>query len=204
MAITFSITLLIILATSIVSLVAFQSPKMIGEMVFYPARMQGGKELYRFLTHGLIHADFLHLFFNMLTLYFFGPVVEKYILNGPVFILLYISALVVSSLFDFFRHRQDYHYRSLGASGAVSAVVFAIIITDPWVTSICLFGVLCLPNIVFGILYIAYSQYMGKKGTDNIGHYAHLWGSLYGFVFTAIARPDLLSNFLDRLIHPNF
>ena len=173
-------------------------------MVFYPARMKNGKELYRFLTHGVLHADYMHLLFNMLTLYFFGPYVEEGILGKFAFIVLYITALVASSMFDFFKNKDNYYYRSLGASGAVSAVLFVTIIVNPWARNICLFGVLCLPNIIFGIAYIAYSSYMDKRGGDNVGHNAHLWGGIYGFVFAAIARPDLLKSFLEQLANPSF
>ena len=198
------VTYLIIGFTCLVSIPAFGNEKMINNMVFYPARMKNGKELYRFLTHGVLHADYMHLLFNMLTLYFFGPYVEEGILGKFAFIVLYITALVASSMFDFFKHKDNYYYRSLGASGAVSAVLFVTIIVNPWARNICLFGVLCLPNIIFGIAYIAYSSYMDKRGGDNVGHNAHLWGGIYGFVFAAIARPDLLKSFLEQLANPSF
>lgn len=198
------VTYLIIGFTCLVSIPAFGNEKMINNMVFYPARMKNGKELYRFLTHGVLHADYMHLIFNMLTLYFFGPYVEDGILGKLPFILLYVTALVASSMFDFFKHKDNYYYRSLGASGAVSAVLFVTIIVNPWARNICLFGVLCLPNIIFGIAYIAYSSYMDKRGGDNVGHNAHLWGGIYGFVFAAIARPDLLKSFIEQLANPSF
>jgi membrane associated rhomboid family serine protease len=198
------VTYLIIGFTCLVSIPAFGNEKMINNMVFYPARMKNGKELYRFLTHGVLHADYMHLIFNMLTLYFFGPYVEEGILGKFAFIILYVTALVASSMFDFFKHKDNYYYRSLGASGAVSAVLFVTIIVNPWARNICLFGVLCLPNIIFGIAYIAYSSYMDKRGGDNVGHNAHLWGGIYGFVFAAIARPDLLKSFIEQLAHPSF
>ena len=201
---TLSITLIIIIITSIISITAFNNQKILGELMFYPARMKGGREIYRLLTHGFVHADFFHLFINMLTLFFFGPVLESMIFTSTEYIILYLTAIPAASLFDYFKHKDNHYYRSLGASGAVSAVVFATIILDPWFKGICLFGILCLPNILFGALYIFYSAYMSKKGGDNIGHNAHLWGGVYGFVFTAIVRPDLFQNFFDRLMHPSF
>lgn len=197
------VTYLIIGFTCLVSIPAFGNEKMINNMVFYPARMKNGKELYRFLTHGVLHGDYLHLFANMLTLFFFGPKIESY-LGKPAFILLYVTALIASSVFDYFKHKDNYDYRSLGASGAVSAVLFVMIIVNPWASEICLYAFLCLPNIIFGIAYIAYSSYMDKRGGDNIGHNAHLWGGVYGFVFAAIARPDLLKGFIEQLTHPRF
>ena len=201
---TLSITLIIIIITSIISITAFNNQKILGELMFYPARMKGGREIYRLLTHGFVHADFFHLFINMLTLFFFGPVLESMIFTSTQYIILYLTAIPAASLFDYFKHKDNHYYRSLGASGAVSAVVFATIILDPWFKGICLFGILCLPNILFGALYIFYSAYMSKKGGDNVGHNAHLWGGVYGFVFTAIVRPDLFQNFFDRLMHPSF
>lgn len=201
---TLSITLIIIIITSIISITAFNNQKILGELMFYPARMKGGREPYRLLTHGFIHADFFHLFINTLTLFFFGPVLESMIFTSTQYIILYLTAIPAASLFDYFKHKDNHYYRSLGASGAVSAVVFATIILDPWFKGICLFGILCLPNILFGALYIFYSAYMSKKGGDNVGHNAHLWGGVYGFVFTAIVRPDLFQNFFDRLMHPSF
>ncbi|MBX9783976.1 MAG: rhomboid family intramembrane serine protease [Chitinophagaceae bacterium] len=197
------VTYLIIGFTCLVSIPAFTNEKMINNMVFYPVRMKDGKELYRFFTHGFIHADYMHLIFNMLTLYFFGPYIES-ILGKPLFLLLYITALVGASLFDYFKHRGNYYYRSLGASGAVSAVLFVTILNNPWAAEICLFGVLCLPNIIFGIAYIAYSTYMDKRGGDNVAHNAHLWGGLYGFAFAAVTRPDLFRDFLNMITHPSF
>lgn len=199
-----SITIIIIGFTCLISIPAFTSQKIIDNLVFFPARMRDGKEAYRFLSHGFIHADFIHLFFNMLTLFYFGPVVEGYILGKSKFLILYITALVAASMYDYFKHRDNYYYRSLGASGAVSAVLFATIILDPWARNICLFGALCLPNILFGVLYIAYSTYMDKRGGDNVAHNAHLWGGVYGFVFAAIVRPDMFQSFLTRLMHPSF
>lgn len=199
-----SVTLIIIIITAIISITAFSNQRVINEFIFYPARMKGGHEMYRLITHGFIHADFGHLFINMLTLFFFGPVLERLIFTTTEYIILYISAIAAASLFDLFKHKDNHYYRSLGASGAVAAVVFATIILDPWFKGVCLFGVLCLPNIVFGALYIFYSAYMAKKGGDNIGHNAHLWGGVYGFIFTAVVRPDFLQNFLERLLQPSF
>lgn len=199
----FPITYLIIGFTCLVSIPSFTNEKAINNMVFYPARMKDGKELYRFFTHGFIHADFMHLIFNMLTLYFFGPYIES-ILGRSSFVILYLTALVASSLYDYFKHKENYSYRSLGASGAVSAVLFVTIINNPWAKEICLFGILCLPNILFGLAYVVYCTYMDKKGGDNIAHNAHLWGGIYGFAFAAVTRPDLLRDFLQQITHPSF
>jgi membrane associated rhomboid family serine protease len=199
-----TITIIIIIITCLVSIVAFSNQKVINDLIFYPARMKGGREMHRLITHGFIHADFMHLIVNMFTLYFFGTGAEDSIFSKAQYIILYITAIPAASLFDLFKQKDNYNYRSLGASGAVSAVLFSTIILDPWAKGVCLYGFLCLRNILFGILYIVYSAYMSKKGIDNVGHNAHLWGAIYGFAFTAIMRPDLLKTFLEKLMHPSF
>ena len=198
------ITFIIIAITAVVSFVAFSNDTFKGKMLFYPAGMGDKKEWYRFFSHGLIHADYMHLIFNMLTLYFFGRAVENYIFSGTEYIILYVSALAAASAFDFIKNKNNPNYASLGASGAVAAVVFATIILDPWFRGICVYGAICLPNIVYGILYIFYCIYMDKQAKDNIGHSAHLWGSVYGFVFTGIVKPALLLDFFTQLMHPHF
>ncbi len=198
------ITFIIIALTAIVSFAAFNSTPLKGKLLFYPVAMRNKTQWYRFVSHGFIHSDFMHLGFNMLTLYFFGKVVENYIFTGTEYLLLYVSAIAASSIFDFIKNKNNPNYAALGASGAVSAVVFATIMLDPWFRGICIYGALCIPNILFGILYIVYCVYMDKKANDNIGHNAHLWGSLYGFVFTAVLKPVLLADFLTQLMHPHF
>jgi membrane associated rhomboid family serine protease len=200
----FPITFTIIGITVLISLVAFNNAELRNKSLFYPYIMQNPKEYYRFLSHGFIHADYIHLFFNMFTLYQFGRLAEVILFNKPQYILLYITALVASSIFDFIKKKNNSGYAALGASGAVSAVLFASIILDPWFKGVAVFGIIELPNLLFGVLYIAYCAYMDKRGGDNIGHGAHLWGSVWGFVFTAIVRPDLFVNFIDKLMHPHF
>ena len=199
-----SVTIVIIIITCLISIAAFSNEKALNNMIFYPARMKGGREMYRLFTHGFIHADFIHLGVNMFTLYFFGKAAEMLIFTKAQYIILYLTAIPAASLVDLFKQKDNYNYRSLGASGAVSAVLFSTIILDPWFKGVCLYGAICLPNILFGILYVFYSAYMSKKGKDNVGHNAHLWGAIYGFAFTAILRPDLLKNFLEKLMHPSF
>lgn len=202
----FPVTFSIIAITVLVSYYAFNNAEVKYKLIFYPSGMNSPNEYYRFISYGFIHDDYMHLFFNMFTLYSFGRMAEAALFNKPQYIIFYLSALVASTVFDFIRHRNNSRYAALGASGAVSAVVFSTIIFDPWDKSILLFGIpqLALPNIVFAALYLFYCAYMGKKGKDNIGHDAHLWGSVYGFAFTGILHPDLLKNFFTQLAHPHF
>lgn len=202
----FPVTFAILAITVGVSLWAFNNADLKNKMVFYPYGMGSSSQYYRFFSHGLIHADYIHLFFNMFTFYSFGRFAEFKLFTTTEFAVLYITSLLASSLFDFFKNRQNPGYAALGASGAVSAVLFSTIILDPWAKNILLFGIsfLALPNILFAVLYLVYCAYMAKRGGDNIGHSAHLWGSVYGFIFTAVLKPELFKDFIDKLLHPSF
>ncbi len=200
----YPITYSIIAFTVLISFVAFNNADTKYKLLFYPYGMNKPNEYYRFVSYGFIHADYIHLLFNMFTLYSFGRTVEATLFNKPQYLIFYISALVASTIFDFIKEKNNSRYAALGASGAVSAVVFATIIFSPWAKNIGLFGVIWLPNIVFAGLYLFYCVYMAKRGNDNIGHNAHLWGSLYGFAYTGIVHPDMLVNFFTQLMHPSF
>jgi membrane associated rhomboid family serine protease len=200
----FPVTFSIIAITVVVSLIGFTNEELRNKSLFYPYAMTSSSEYYRFLSHGLIHADYIHLFFNMFTLYSFGRFAEVALFNKTEYIILYVTALIASSIFDFIKNRNNSGYAALGASGAVSAVLFSTLIFDPWSKGVAIFGILALPNIVFAVLYLWYCAYSAKRGGDNIGHNAHMWGSLYGFAFTAVVRPELFKDFLDKLMHPSF
>ncbi|MCM5528302.1 rhomboid family intramembrane serine protease [Parasegetibacter sp. NRK P23] len=207
-----TITIVIIILTAIISISAFSNAKVIDDLIFYPPAITQRKQWYRFITCGFIHADWAHLIFNMLSLYFFGQAVEYYykaydLMGKTAYILLYVSALVVSLLPTYFKHRDNYYYRSLGASGAVSAVVTAAALFTPWST-VAIFGIIKLPYILYVVLFIGISAYMSKRGQDNINHDAHLWGAIYGLVFTVLLilafRPGLIEPLLENLMSPRF
>lgn len=200
----YPITFSIIGFTVLISFIAFNNEEAKHKLLFYPYGMNTPNEYYRFISYGFIHADYIHLFFNMFTLYSFGRIAEAVLFNKSQYLIFYITALIASAIFDFIKNRGNSRYGALGASGAVSAVVFSTIIFNPWERAIAIFGVIALPNIVFAVLYLVYCAYMAKRGGDNIGHSAHLWGSVYGFVFTGIIHPDLLQSFFQQLMHPSF
>jgi membrane associated rhomboid family serine protease len=200
----FPVTYTIIALTVIVSLIGFNNNEVRNKSLFYPYVMNTPGQYYRFFSHGFIHADYIHLFFNMFTLYSFGRAAELFLFTKAEYIILYSTSLVASSIFDFVKNKNNASYAALGASGAVSAVLFATLIFDPWEKGVALFGIIALPNIVFGVLYLWYCAYMSKRGGDNIGHNAHMWGSLYGFAFAALIKPALLIEFLTKLMHPHF
>jgi membrane associated rhomboid family serine protease len=189
----FSLTIIIILLTCLISIGGFNSPKIIDDLIFWPPAISQQNQYYRFVSCGLIHADYAHLFFNMFTLFFFGREMEdRYMhdLDLPrySFLILYVGALIISVLPSYFKHRKDYNYRSLGASGAVCAVLFAFILLKPWVTIYVLF--IPVPAIVYALLFLGYSIYASRRGGSFINHYAHFWVALFLITFLFILRPE--------------
>ena len=203
----FDITLTIIIITCVITLTGFKNGKVVDELIFWPPAINKKHQYYRFITCGLIHADYMHLIFNMLTLYFFGTFMEAHYqgelgLQKWYYLALYIGALIISNIPTYLKHRNDYNYRSLGASGAVSAVLFAFILLYPWQRIIVL--VFPVPAIVYGALFLVYSAYMSRKGGDNVNHDAHFYGALFGILFTIAVRPEVAGMFWDKLFHPRF
>ncbi|MFI5170799.1 MAG: rhomboid family intramembrane serine protease [Chitinophagales bacterium] len=203
----FSVTLLIIILTAITSILAFGNPAIRGTALFYPYAIRERNEWFRFITSGFIHADFLHLAVNMFVLYMFGETLEKIYLPAffgssakLVYIAIYLLGMVVSDIPSYFKHRHDPTYRGLGASGAVAAVLFAVILIGPFTGAISLMLIpIPMPPIVFGVLYLIYSAYMGKAGKDNVNHDAHFYGALFGFIFPGILKPELFTLLIDQI-----
>lgn len=197
------VTFLIIGVTAVVSFMGFSNPALVSKLILWPPAITRGKEYWRLVTCGLIHADVPHLLFNMITLYFFGQLVESFYsaLIGPIgFLLFYVGGLAVSSWPSWYQHRNDSGYRSLGASGAVSAVLFSFILLRPWSTIIVF--VVPMPAILYAVLYMGYTIYMDRQRRDNINHNAHLWGAIYGIVATIAVRWEVLPAFLAQLTGP--
>lgn len=197
-------TLIIIAITCIVSFMAFNNQRLIEQLILWPPAVKRG-QYYRLVSHGLIHADTTHLLLNMMTLFFFGRVMEPLYsaLLGPFgFALFYVSAIVVAILPTYLANRDNANYHSLGASGGVSAVLFAFILVQPWATILVWF--VPMPAILYAVAYVIYSIYMERKAVDNVNHSAHLWGAAYGIAFTVVAAPRTISFFLEQLSHPSF
>jgi membrane associated rhomboid family serine protease len=196
-------TILIILATCVVSFLALQNRKLMDDLVLWPPAINRSREYYRLVSYGLVHADFGHLFFNMLTLYFFGRAIEEFYTSimGPLgFVTFYIGGLLFSILPTYVKNRKNAGYTSLGASGAVSGVLFAFALFAPW-RRILVF-IIPMPVILYAILFVVYSIYMDRRGGDNVNHGAHLWGAVYGVVFTIALRPEILPYFLSAVMQP--
>ena len=210
----FSITVAIIILTCLVSFSAFGNEKIKENLLFWPAEINSRNQYYRFLTYGFVHGDMMHLLFNMISFYSFGEYVEKYLFsfshifgsqNKLFFVILYFSALIVSGIPDYIMNRNNFSYRALGASGAVCAVIFAFIILEPN-REISFFLILPMRAYIFGLLFLAISVYLAKKGADNIGHRAHYTGALYGILFVIIGAKlhsnfDVVKAFLDQVLH---
>ena len=195
----FNHTVTIIIITVIISMVAFSNQNVMNRLIFWPPAMQRG-QYDRFITHGFIHADGMHLLFNMFTLFFFGSIIESFYRQYFYelgFILFYLGGLIFAILPSYLKHKNDVRWASLGASGAVSAVLFAYVLFEPWKLIFVFF--IPVPAIIFAVLYVAYSIKSNKKGNSNINHSAHLWGAAYGVIMTLILEPRLIPHFLSKL-----
>ena len=199
------LTLILIAVTVLVTWMAFNNPRLLDRLILWPPAIDRKHQYDRLLTHGFIHADWQHLLFNMVTLFFFGRFAEQEMVPmiGPVgFVLFYLSAIVIAILPTYLRHRHDVQYRSLGASGAVSAVLFAFILVQPW--SLIFVFFLPVPAILYGVFYVGYSFWMDRQGGDNTNHNAHLSGAIYGVLFMLLMEPRIAGLFLERLASPSF
>jgi len=204
---SFPITLVLIAINCIVSFTAFSNRNLLGKLIFHPPAIAQHNQWYRFITSGFIHQDGNHLLFNMLTLFFFGQTLEPGFNDlglGPVlYLTFYLLAIIASELPTYFKHKNNSNYYSLGASGAVSAVVFALVLFKPW-DMIYLQFFIPIPFVLYAVGYLAYSAYMDKKGNDNIGHSAHFWGAVFGIVFMLITYPKAFGIFIREITHPPF
>lgn len=195
-----SITLLLIVVIALVSVVAFNDQRLFTALLFEPYIMRVRGEWYRVVTHAFIHAHWPHLIVNMFVLYMFGRNVEllyAMVSDRPVwstYLLLFLGGVVIASLPGFRRHAHDPNYRAVGASGGVSAVLFAQILLLPTTKVTFLLLPIPLPAWLFGVLYLVYSWQMDRRSNDNVAHDAHFYGAVFGVVFTALLDPRLITH----------
>ncbi|MBN1144471.1 MAG: rhomboid family intramembrane serine protease [Bacteroidales bacterium] len=207
------ITYILIVFTALVSIPAFSNHDRFLKLQFNPYQIYHRKQWYRMLTHGFLHANWTHLIVNMLVLFFFGPYVEKnlsMILNPGmqqwdklIYLLFYFAAIVVASLSSLYKHKDHPWYNAVGASGAVSAIIFFFIFFNPW-ELIYFYGILPVPGVIMGVLYLIYSHYMSRREADNINHDAHMSGAIFGFVFPLFINYRLIHLFIDELLSFSF
>jgi membrane associated rhomboid family serine protease len=201
-------TTTLVILTVLTSIAALRRRALFSKLLLSPYRIAYHKEWYRIVTHGFIHADYLHLAVNMIVLYSFGEAVEmtfdalhaEGLTSVPTlhYFILYFGGMVIATLSTIAKHKDAYDYSAVGASGAVSAVLFAFIFFSPW-SKLYLMGVIPVPGIVFGPLYLWYSSHMSRRAADNVNHDAHFYGAIFGFLYPIAIDPQLLWHFLHQL-----
>ena len=194
-------TSLILIVTIGTSILAWNRPQMYKKWLLNPYSIKHGGEYWRFVTSGFVHLNYLHLFFNMFALFFFGQHVAYYF--GPhgdlLMVLLYVLGIVISDIPTYLKYKDVPNYNALGASGGVAAVVFSSIMFDPLNPIYLMFIPIGIPGFVLGVLYLIYSYYQGKRMSDSINHDAHLFGAIFGLVFTIILRPGVVVSFVQQI-----
>lgn len=200
------VTIALIAITCGVSWMAFDKRSLADRLVLWPPALERRHEYWRLVSYGFVHADIGHLAFNMITLFFFGREIERVMagvtgtwLTYPLF---YLAALAVSILPSYLKHRHDANYVSLGASGAVTAVLFAFILLAPWTLIFVFF--IPVPAIIYAVFYVGYSLWMDRRGGDRINHSAHLSGAAFGVLFMVMMAPEVTGIFWRQLMSPRF
>ena len=200
-----SLTLVIIAVTALISWQALENRDMFFKLLHSPYQEVHRKEWYRILTSTFVHVDYMHLIINMFVLWQFGTQVEDYFVQifGEVFgrvnyLLLYLLSAAFGDVSSLVKHKDNHLYSAVGASGGVSGIMLAFVIFNPW-SILLLFFIIPMPAFVAAILYLVYSSWASKKGHDLIGHDAHFYGAVFGFLFTLALKPGLFSFFVERL-----
>jgi membrane associated rhomboid family serine protease len=194
-----SVTFFLIAVNTVASLFAlYVVPGVIEVGYLKPYRVVREHTWYEMLTSGFLHLDFGHLFVNMFTLYFFGRIMET-VLGAEYFLGLYLSGLIIAGIPSVVKFRNNPNYATLGASGAVGAVLFAYIFLFP-LESIYIFLIpIPIPAFVFGILYLIYSMYESKKARGKVNHEAHIAGALWGIIYLIVFVPNAIAYFLSTI-----
>ena len=199
-----SVNIIIIFSIAAVSFLGFSNQTLFLKFLFKPNSILKDKEWYRFISSAWLHADYMHLFVNLVVLFSFGNYLE-YFLNvyyeeqsSVLYLFLFLGSTVVSHIPSYVKHKSNIKYQAVGASGGVSGILFAYILINP-LSMLELYLFIPIPAIVFGILYLWYSYYMSKKNMDNIGHEAHIYGALGGMILITIIKPGIWVSFFNQL-----
>ncbi len=202
-----SITIAICIITGLISFQGFNKQSVVDSLKHYPVAEHSNKEYYRLLSSGFVHGGWLHLLINLFVLYQFGPIVEMVyqeifgeVLGPIMFLLMYLLTIIVADLPTFFKHKNNPSYAAVGASGAVSGVVFIYIIFFPW-AQLSLYGIIPFRAIVGGIGYLIYSSWASKNRNDGIDHSAHFYGAVFGVLLTIAFKPTILTHFINELVN---
>lgn len=185
--------------TLVTTLIAFYNEEVYHRFLLQPYDVSRGKRVYTLITSGLIHRDWMHLLFNMLSFYFFAFRLEASFLGHWQFALLYVASLILSDMPSVMKHKDDIWYRSLGASGAISAVVFSYILFNPLTTMMVFPLPIPIPAILYGVLYLVYCAYASKRSHDSINHDAHFFGALSGVLITILLYHTVIGEFVRQL-----
>jgi membrane associated rhomboid family serine protease len=201
-------TIIIIIITGAISIWAFSNESIMKKLQLNPYQIYHDKQGHRLITHGFIHADWIHLLVNMLVFFSFGSAIEnrfeilahKGIINNNIlhFFILYFGGMIIATISTLIKHKNNPEYNALGASGAVSAVVFTYIFFSP-TNSLLLMGIVPIPAIIFGVLFLIYSQYMSRRSGGNVNHDAHFIGAVFGFIYPIMLKPNLIHYFISQV-----
>ncbi len=201
-----SFSLVLVAITVLISYRAFHNQSLFYRLCHWPTKEHQRKEYYRLLSHGFVHGGWIHLLINMFVLWQFGEIAEIYFmqffgqqLGRVLFVLVYLATIICASIPTYLTKKDNEAYMSVGASGGVSGIVFIFILLMPW-EPLYLYGLVPIPGIVAGVLYLWYSSYASKNVNDRIDHEAHFYGALFGVFFTLLLRPSLATDFIESLI----
>jgi len=199
------VIIILIVVISLTSVIAFRYKLLSAKLDLTPYHLIHKKEYFRVFTHAFLHADYVHLIVNMIVLWSFGISVESIFNNledydyiSSNLLILIVLGIVGSSVSTIIKHKDEPEYSAVGASGLVSAFVFAHIFFQP-LQKIYFYFAIPIPGILFGIAYLVYSSYMNRMKRDNINHDAHIWGAIIGFIYPILMEPSLIKNFISNL-----
>ena len=201
-----NLTVLIVIVTGLISVIAFSNKSLFDRFKHWPYAEKRNGEYYRLLTSGFLHGSWIHLLINMFVFWQFGYIVEQEFndifglpMSRVYFATLYLSTIIIADIPTLYKHSDQPSFASIGASGAVSGILFTYILFKPW-AMLYLWGLLPIPGIVAAVGYLVYSSWASRNTSDRIDHDAHFYGAIYGMLFTIALKPSILSDFIDRLI----